>query len=237
MIIVMRRPPGRGKIVGRVLDGNNLVMIDFFRDDDNPAGMLPGRTLHAGNLVGEANDLATPGLDSPALEKPLDESPSHPVGDRRDGAGAEGMILPEKLAQEIVGAALILAGKIQVDVGNFVSLDAEKRLERDIDAVAAQIMPAKRALGRRQVISGPRRLQCFLEKLRLYKRRVFLLLFIIEFNREEIALRAIIMGREGVNLGDSHEKGHEAGSYRSAAADDIARVAGMFHEQMRYIID
>ena len=55
--------------------------------------------------------------------------------DRADGSGAEHVVRSEHLDAVGVGSCLILAGEVEVDIGDLVAAEAEEGFKRDVEAV------------------------------------------------------------------------------------------------------
>ena len=106
-----------------------------------------------------------------------------------------------------VGAGLVLAGEVQVDIGHLVAAEAEERLKRDVETVLAQLRPAPGA-------HLVRHIRAAAEARAGVKVRI-------------LALRADIVRRERVDLRDAGEIRHERRADAASAADQIAMLEGV----------
>ena len=89
-----------------------------------------------------------------------------------------------------MGAGLILAGEIQVDIGDLIAAEAQEGLEGDVEAVLFQLRAADGTLGVRQV------------------RAAVAALGDIQDGVLALGIGAAVVGREGVDLRDARHEGH-----------------------------
>ena len=107
--------------------------------------MLSGGALDASAADGQAVHFGVVQENALLLGIFLDKAVSRFVRDRADGAGFEYVVTSEQLLRVAVGARLVLAGEIQVDIRRFVAVKAEERLERDVVTVLQELLTAFRA--------------------------------------------------------------------------------------------
>ena len=119
-----------------------------------------------------------------------------------NGAGAVDVALAEKLLDVGVGARLVLAGEVEVDIGHLVALEAQEHLEGDVKAVLGQLVAADLAVFVRQVHAHAGQLRRGEEHL--------------------VTVVAAVMRRQGVDLGDAAHGSYEAGAHAAAAAHEVA---------------
>ena len=127
------------------------------------------------------------------------------------------MLISEHLFGVGMRRRLIISGEVQVDIRHLVSFKAQKRLKRDILAVSAHDRAAVRT--------------CLVRKVKSVEHAA------VRIEMRIFAFRADIVRRKRIDLGDVGHRRHEARSHRSAAADQIAVLQALLHQQMRDIID
>ena len=129
------------------------------------------------------------------------------------------MGLAEELKGIAVGLGLVLAGEVQVDIGDLVAAEAKEGLKGDVEAVlyigraadgtncVLHVRVAARALGLGGLEVGV------------------------------LAARAAVVGRQGVDLRDARHEGHQGGADAAAGADQIAVLQGVLHQLLGGHID
>lgn len=118
----------------------------------------------------------------------------------------------------LVGARLVFARKVQVDIRDLITAEAKERLKRDVEAVLIELRAALRADGIRQV--GPA-----VDAIRNIEGAVF-------------AFGAAIMRRQRVDLGDAGHEGHERRADGAARSDEVAVLQRILHELLcRHVND
>ena len=122
-------------VVGGVLHGAEVVDLVVLGDDHHAARVLAGGALHAGAAQGQAALLRLGHHQSPLVQIVLHIAIGRLFRHRADGPGPEHVGLAEQLEGILVGAGLILAGEVQVNIGDLVAAKAQKRLEGDVKAV------------------------------------------------------------------------------------------------------
>ena len=172
--------------------------------------MLAGGALDAGDALGQTL-LFGGGQAQSALLGVLEHiAVGGLFGDGADGAGAEAVLCAEQFLDVVVGHRLIYAGEVQVDVGYLVALEAQKDLEGDVEAVLVHAGAADRAVLQRHVEAGG------------------ILLGDVEF--VVLALRADVVGRQRVDLGDARQERHQRRADRTSGADDVAVRQRLGHQ-------
>ena len=117
----------------------------------------------------------------------------------------------------MVGAVLIFAGEVQVDIGNLVALEAQEDLEGDVEAVLGQVLAAEGAVLVRQV-------------------NAHLVGGLVHVEEALAAVDAAVMGRERVDLRDAAHMRHEGRAHRAAGAHQIAVVVGLLHQLLGDVV-
>ena len=200
-------------VVGRVLHRAEIVDLLPLRDDDHAARVLARRALDAGagdrkalflGLVQRAPALF--GVFLHVAERGL-------VRNRRDRAGLEDVFAAEQRLGVAVRAALVFAGKVEVDIRRLVAVEAEERLERDRVSVAVEVPAAARALLRRQVEA--REVRAVGDELAV------------------LAVRADVVRLERVDLRNAGHRRDERRADGAAGADEVAVRLAVRDELLR----
>ncbi len=121
------------------------------------------------------------------------------------------MVVAEDLARVPVDARLIFAGEVQVDIRHLVALEAEEGLERNVEALLGERLAAFRADFIRQVHATG----------------------VILVPLDVLVVRAEIVRRERINLGDVRHERRERRADRAARADQIAVRERLGNELLR----
>ena len=130
------------------------------------------------------------------------------------GARAEGLPLSENDLRVGVRRALVLSRKVQVDIRFLISLKAEEGLKGNIKTVFSHLCAAMRAdLIRHIAARGARKL---LRNLRIEIRVA--------------AVRADVMRRQRIHLGDAGRISDKGGADGAAGAHEIALFVRVLHE-------
>ena len=116
-----------------------------------------------------------------------------------------------------MGFGLILAGKIQVNIGNLITAEAQESLKGDIEAVLHIGRPTYRADLVRHIRPAA---------IGLSKRKIGVL-----------ALGAAVMRRQGIDLGDPREKRHDGGANRPPGAYQITMLQRVLYQLLGRHID
>ena len=177
----MRRDDRAGHVVGRMLDGDELLNLIFLRQNDHARRVLTRRALHADAAQRQPVHLRLRKRQIPLLAVFLDIAVSRLIRQRADGSRAIAVSLAEQLLDVGVRARLIHAREVQVDIRHLVALEPEEDLERDIESVAVKLLAALRALHRRQVNAD-------------------LVFALVHIERVPFAFRAAIVRRQRVDL-------------------------------------
>ena len=130
-----------------------------------------------------------------------------------DGTGLKDVVLAEQRFRVAVGVALVLTGEIQIDIRRFVAVETQKGFKRNGVAVAVVFGAANGALLRRKV-----------------KARA------VAAVRNEFAVfavRADIMRRQRVYLGNTGDIGHERRADRTTRANQVTVRLRIGHKLLR----
>ena len=130
-----------------------------------------------------------------------------------ESSRAESFSLSEKHLCKSVGISLYVTGKVEVDIGRFVSVESEKRLERNIMSVTDHFRAALGAVFLGQVKAGA--------DFALYK----------EF--AVTAFRAAVMWGKRIDLCYSRHCRGKGRAYRTARANLISRGLAVLNELSR----
>ena len=218
VIFKMRRDDIGVDVVRRVLHRAEIPDLILLRDDDKAAWVLARRAAHI-----DAARCKTVLLRAADGQVSLGQIFFHiAVGrflcDRTDRARTEHMARAEHFDAVLVGARLVFARKVQVDIRDLVTAEAEERLKRDVEAVLIELRAALRANGVRQV--GPA-----VDAIRNVEGAVF-------------AFGAAIMRRQRVDLGDAGHEGHERRANGAAGSDEVAVLQRILYELLcRHVND
>ena len=191
---------------------NRRELIDFLvpRHDHDPARVLTGRPRHTGDAGDEPVHFRPADHLAPFLEVIFDVAKGGLVRQSCDGPGAIDLALPENYFGVLVGFALVIAGEIQVDIRFLITLKAQEGFERNIEAVFGHRRAAFRTVFVRQV--RPDADLCAVEPLGV------------------LALRADVMGRQRVDLGNAAKHRDERRPDRPSGADEIAAFPRMLNQ-------
>ena len=197
-------------VIGRVLDGAEIVDLVGVGHDDHAAGMLAGGALDAGAAQRQAVLLGVVDRSPPLFQIFFDVAIRRFVLNAGHGAGLEDVGLAEQLFGVAVDVGLVLAGEVQVDIRLLVTVKAQESLERDVVAVHEHPGAAVGAVFVRQV-------EAVIHAAVGDELAVF-------------ALRAAVVGRQAVDLRDAGEVGHSRRADRTTAAHLIAARVGVGHQ-------
>ena len=118
----------------------------------------------------------------------------------------------------LVGVTLIVAREVKVNIRLLVPLESKERLERNIESVLNQLLPADRAVLIRHIPSAAAG-KC------------------PHFFRLEVAVMAmlaVVMRAQGIYLGNSRHRRHEGRAYGATGSNQIAILIGLPHQFLRY---
>ena len=231
------------RVVRRVLDRAEVGDILVLRNDDQAAGMLAGGALDAHQTGSQAVFFGAGSLDTPLFKILLDIAVGGLLGQGPDGAGAENVVRAEERLSILMGLGLILTREVQVDIrGLFVSGVAQEGLKGDVEAVTPQRGAAEGAVFLRHVGAAAVGGQLFGEHRRAEVRFVpgFGTRVPAQLQRGELriaALRADIVRRERVDLGDAAHPGDHRGADAAPAADQIAVLQRVLHQLLGAHVD
>ena len=216
-VIEMGGEPVRFKVVRGMLDGGEIVNGPVGGNDDDAARVLARRALDALAFRGEISNVGgVDGIDpfgamlrlEHILEIAADIAVRGLFGDRFDRAGAEDVPLAEQDAGVVVRLLLALVLEVQVDVRNLVRRETKEGLERDVLTVLTQGRPAFRARAIRQIETG---FVAFFQEIDP----------VLVFESEVMAMRAMVMRGQGIDLGDVGHRRGDRGTDRSTRANNV----------------
>ena len=206
------------RVIGGVLHGAEVRDVHILRDDDKAAGVLTRGALYADKPLRETVFLRLGGGDAALLKVLFDIAVGRLFRESADGAGAENMVGAKQHLGIFMRLRLIFAGEVQVDIGCFfVAGVAEEGFKGDIEAVSAKHRAALRAV--------------FLRHIRAAA------VAVVGNKLAVLALRADIVRREGVYLGDAGHIRNDGRADTATAADKIAVLKGVLHKLLRRHID
>ena len=151
--VIMRGNDTAVEFIGRMLYRSKLINIHFLRKYDDTARMLSGRSLNADQSCRTAVELGIRHRLPLGITDVLYKRNGILIRKAADRTGAEGMVLSEKLFYILMGARLIFAGEVQVDIRLFVSVETEEGLKRDILSVGKHHGAALRTWFDRKVVT------------------------------------------------------------------------------------
>ena len=199
------------RVVRRMLDRTDVVNLNLLGHNDNAARMLARGTAHARAARREAVLLRAGALDAALLHVLFDVAERRFLGNRADGARPEHMVVAEDLAGVPVDARLVLTREIQVNIGHLVALKAKERFERDVEALFCERLAAFRADLVGQIDTAG----------------------VILVPLEVFVIRAQIVRRERVYLGNIRHERRQRRADRTARTDQIAVREGLGHQLLR----
>ena len=132
VIVKMRRDDIRLRVVRRMLHRGERVDLLPHRQHDNAAGMLPRRPADAHAAQHDALHLTVALGRAMLLAVPLNIAIRRLIGQRSDRPRPVRLPVPKNHFGIGVRLALVLPGKIQVNVRLLIALKPQKRLKRDI---------------------------------------------------------------------------------------------------------
>ncbi len=176
--------------------GSSCPSISSFKrlDNHHTAWVLAGGALHPGTALSQTVFLRPRGIAAPLLHVFFHIAEGRLFRHGADGPRPEHMGLTKELKGVPVGAGLIFAGKIQVDVGHLVAAEAQERLKGDMKPVLGVLGPAYGAHRVRHIRPAARPQLLGGVKIRV------------------LAVGAAVVGRQGVHLGDPRHEGHQRGT-------------------------
>ncbi len=209
-------------VVRRMLHRTEVVNLLVLRDDHHSAGVLAGGALDPLAALGQPQHLGKRHVLPPHLLQIL----AH-VADggflrhRADGARPEHVVLAKQLKGVFVGAGLVLAGEVQVDVGHLVAAEAQKCLKGDVKPVLLIVRAAHRALHVRHIRPATVGMGGVLAVVKV----------------GVLAVGAAVMGGQGVHLGDARHKRHQGRTHRPTGAHQVAVLQRVLHQLLGGHID
>ncbi|MNC04907.1 hypothetical protein D3C75_523580 [compost metagenome] len=124
-------PVGAG-VIRRVLHRRHILHINIIGYNHDAAGMLAGAPFDAGAASRQPVDFRQPPGIALLLLKLLNEAEGGFFGNGADGAGAEYILLAEQHLGIVMGHRLVIAGEVQVNIGNLVTFKAQEGFEGNI---------------------------------------------------------------------------------------------------------
>ena len=173
-----------------VLHRGKLNNVVFLRHDNDAARVLARGALHAHAACNKAFCLAFVKAHALLLTIPLDVAVDRLILQAGNCACTEGMPFAEHFLHVLMRNRLIFTGKVQVDIGRFIPLEAQEHFKRDLVAEFFVFRAAHGAVCIRHVHAT-----CIL-------RAVYV----------EIAVFAVgahVMRLEGIHLRDARHRSHK----------------------------
>ena len=197
-------------VVGGVLHGGEVLHVHVVGHHHQTAGVLAGGAAHTHTALCQTVHLGIGGGLALLLQILLHHAEGGLFRQRTDGARPEHLGLAEHFDGVAVGAGLILAGEVQVDIRHLAAAVAQKRLKGDVKAVLFQ---PRAALG--AVLVGH---VCAAAVLG------------IGLELHVLAVGAVVVGRQRVHLGDAGHIGHQRRAYGATRAHQIAVFQTPLHQ-------
>ena len=126
-------------VVSRMLNRTKVVNLKFTRNDDHSAWMLTGRAFNTGTADGQTLGLSLIEKQASFLGVLLDVTESGLVGNGCNSSRLENVFGSEQGLGELMGARLILAREVKIDIRGLIPVEAEEGLEGNIVTVAYHI--------------------------------------------------------------------------------------------------
>ena len=209
------------RVVGGVLDGTEVIDLLVLGDDHHAAGVLSGGPLDSGTAQSQPVLLRLGGRQPPLRQILFHIAEGGLLRHGADGPRPEHMGLAEELEGIAVGAGLVLAGEVQVDIGDLVAAKAQEGLEGDVEAVLHILGPAHRADGVGHIGAAAV--------------GVLRVLGIVEVG--VFAVGTAVVGGQGVHLGDARHEGHQRGAHAASGAHQIAVLQGILDQLLGGHVD
>ena len=181
-------------VVGGVLHGGEVLHVHVVGHHHQTAGVLAGGAAHTHTALCQTVHLGIGGGLALLLQILLHHAEGGLFRQGADGTGPEHLGLAEHLDGVTVGLGLIFAGEVQVDIRHLAAAVAQEGLEGDVKAVLFQLGAA---LG---------------TDLVGHVRAAAVLGILLELHI--LTLRAVVVGRQGVHLGDAGHIGHQRRAHR-----------------------
>ena len=213
MILEVRRDDVAVGVVRGVLHGAEILHVHVVRHDHQTAGVLARGAAHAHAALHEPVDLRRADDAVVFFQILLDKAVGGLFRQRTDGARAEHLRLAEHLDGVAVGAGLVLAGEVEVDIRHLAAAVAQKGLKRDIKPVLDVLLPAFRTDLVRHIRAAA--VAAVLDKLHVP------------------ALRAAVVRRERVDLRDAGHIRHQRRADAPSGADEIPVFERALHQLLR----
>ena len=201
-------------VVRRLLDGTEVPDLVFLGNNDQTAGVLARGAAHADTARRQTVLLGAALLPLPLAQILLDVAVGGLFRDGTDSARTEHMGGTKHGDTVLVCSRLILAGEIQVDIGDLIAAEAQEGLEGDVEAVLFQLGSALGAFGIGQV------------------RAAVASVGHIQDGVLALGVGAAVVGREGVDLRDARHKCHDGGADGATGADQIAVLQTVLHQSL-----
>ena len=131
---------------------------------------------------------------------------------RTDGSRPENVGFPKHLNAVRMGLCLIFSGEVQIDIRHLVAAEAQEGFKGNVEAILFHLAAAFRTyrVGKiRPAVVPLRNLQH-----RMLARRI----------------RAAVVGREGIHLGDAGHVCHNGGTHGAPGANQIAVLQGILNQ-------
>lgn len=200
-------------VVGRVLNRREEVDVHVARHDHDAGRMLARRRFDAHAAMGHFINVGNVLLDALFLEEFLDVAKRRLVGDGLDGACAVDVVLAKEDFRVFVGNRLIGTREVQVDIRDFVAVEAEEDGKRDVVAVFDERFAADWADLVGKVVAAA-----------------------VGAIRDEfavLAFRAAPVRRQRIDLGDARHRRDKRRTDGATRADEVAVVVGFLDEALR----
>ena len=214
VVIKMGGDDIRIHIIGRVLYRREGVDILSDGEHDDTAGVLSCGTADTGTSFHDPVHLTVPFMDTVLLIIFFHIAKSRLGRQRTDGPGTEGLACAKDNLRIFMRLALVIAGKVQVDIRLLVAFKAQERFERNVKPFLFQGRAADGTVFIRHVTAGFSGVGFHLVGV-----EIIVMTFL-----------AIIMRRQGIHLRDTGHGGHEGRTYRSPGAHQIAVLIGLPHQ-------
>lgn len=145
VIIEVGRDGAAVHVVGRMLNRREEMDVHVARHDHDAGRMLARRRFDAHAAMGHLVDVGNVLLDALFLEELLDVAKRRLVGNGLDGACPVDVVLAEEDFCILMRDRLVGTGEVEVDIRNFIAVEAEEDGKRDIVAIFDKRFAADRA--------------------------------------------------------------------------------------------
>src|SRR4051812_46932034 len=132
MEVKMRCPPVRSRIICRELNWREIKNFHIVWNDDNSTRMLPGIPFDASTALHEPINFSSTQMEVIIIHISTDIAICSFFCNGTDCSCTIYIIFSEKLLCIVMGKSLVFPTEVQIDIRNFISIEAQESFKRDI---------------------------------------------------------------------------------------------------------